>query len=60
MRFGLIHRIMTDALAALGLLSLLASGELNRWFVLSTLAGLLVAVVLPQRFQDHVIVRRIS
>ena len=29
MRFGLIHRIMTDALAALGLLSLLASGELN-------------------------------
>lgn len=60
MRFGLIHRIMTDALAALGLLSLLASGELNRWFVLATLAGLVVAVVLPQRFQDHVIVRRIS
>ncbi|HEX2876285.1 MAG TPA: DUF3488 and transglutaminase-like domain-containing protein [Polyangiaceae bacterium] len=60
MRFGLIHRIMTDALAALGLLSLLASGELNRWFVLATLAGLLIAVVLPQRFQDHAIVRRVS
>ena len=60
MRFGLIHRIMTDALAALGLLSLLASGQLNRWFVSATLVGLLIAVVLPQRYQDHAIVRRIS
>jgi len=60
MRFGLIHRIMTDALAALGLLSLLASGELNRWFVLATLVGLMVAVVLPQRFQDHSLLRRFS
>ncbi|HYQ15475.1 MAG TPA: DUF3488 and transglutaminase-like domain-containing protein [Polyangiaceae bacterium] len=60
MRFGLIHRVMTDALAALGLLSLLASGELNRWFVAATLLGLLLAMVLPQRFQDHSLVRRIS
>ena len=29
MRFGLVHRIMTDALAALGLLSLLTGGELD-------------------------------
>jgi transglutaminase-like putative cysteine protease len=60
MRFGLIHRIMTDALAALGLLSLLASGELNRWFVLATLLGLVIAVVLPQRFQDSALLRRFS
>jgi transglutaminase-like putative cysteine protease len=60
MRFGLIHRIMTDALAALGLLSLLASGQLNRWFVGATFIGLVVAVLLPQRFQDHGVVRRIS
>lgn len=60
MRFGLIHRIMTDALAALGLLSLLASGELNRWFVIATLVGLVVAMLLPQRFQDHSVVRRVS
>ena len=58
MRFGLIHRIMTDALAALGLLSLLASGELNRWFVVATLVGLAVAVLLPQRLQDHGVLRR--
>jgi transglutaminase-like putative cysteine protease len=51
---------MTDALAALGLLSLLVSGQLNRWFVSLTLVGLVVAVLLPQRFQDHAITRRLS
>jgi transglutaminase-like putative cysteine protease len=60
MRFGLIHRIMTDALAALGLLSLLVSGELNRWFVLATVLGLVVAILLPQRYQDHALTRRLS
>jgi hypothetical protein len=60
MRFGLIHRIMTDALAALGLLSLLASGELNRWFVSLTLVALLGAVLLPTRYQDHAVVRRLA
>lgn len=60
MRFGLIHRIMTDALAALGLLSLLASGELNHWFVVATLVGLAIAIVLPQRYQDHGVLRRVS
>jgi protein-glutamine gamma-glutamyltransferase len=60
MRFGLIHRIMTDALAALGLLSLLASGELNRWFVSLTLVALLGALLLPQRYQDHAVVRRLA
>jgi transglutaminase-like putative cysteine protease len=59
-RFGLIHRIMTDALAALGLLSLLASGELNRWFVGLTLVALLFALALPQRYQDHAVVRRLA
>jgi protein-glutamine gamma-glutamyltransferase len=60
MRFGLIHRIMTDALAALGLISLLVSGELNRWFVGATVVGLVVALLLPQRYQDHPVVRRLS
>lgn len=60
MRFGVIHRIMTDALAALGLLSLLSSGELNRVFVTATLLGLVVAVLLPQRYQDSALLRRIA
>jgi protein-glutamine gamma-glutamyltransferase len=60
MRFGLIHRVMTDALAALGLLSLLASGELNHWYVSVTLLGLVVAVLLPQRYQDSAFMRRLA
>jgi transglutaminase-like putative cysteine protease len=60
MRFGLIHRIMTDALASLGLLSLLVSGELNRWFVMATVVGLVGAVLLPARYQDSAVVRRLA
>lgn len=60
MRFGLIHRIMTDALASLGLLSLLVSGELNRWFVGIAVLGLVSALLLPARYQDHPAMRRFS
>ncbi|HEY6081071.1 MAG TPA: DUF3488 and transglutaminase-like domain-containing protein [Polyangiaceae bacterium] len=60
MRFGLIHRIMTDALASLGLLSLLVSGELNRWFVSATIVGLISALLLPIRYQDSALVRRLA
>jgi transglutaminase-like putative cysteine protease len=60
MRFGLIHRIMTDALASLGLLSLLVSGELNRWFVSATIVGLVGALLLPVRYQDSAVVRRLA
>ena len=38
MRFGLIHRVMTDSLAALGLLALVTSGELNHWVAAAILA----------------------
>jgi transglutaminase-like putative cysteine protease len=60
MRFGLVHRIMTDALAALGLLSLLVSGELNRWFVGLLSIGLAGALAVPQRHQDHPLLRRFA
>jgi protein-glutamine gamma-glutamyltransferase len=60
MRFGLIHRIMTDSLAALGLLALVTSGELNHWLTLAILLGLIVAVAIPESFQDRPFVRRIG
>ena len=53
MRFGLIHRIMTDSLAALGLLALVTSGELNHWLTVAILLGLIVAVAIPESFQDR-------
>lgn len=51
MRFGVIHRVMTDSLAVLGLVALLASGELNPWVSGVTVVGLLVALFLPQRYR---------
>ncbi len=58
MRFGLIHRIMTDALAALGLLALVTSGELGRWISVSLLVGLALALAVPERWQDKAALRQ--
>lgn len=60
MRFGLIHRIMTDALATLGLLALITSGELNRWMAGLILAGLCTALLIPERWQDRGWMRQVS
>jgi protein-glutamine gamma-glutamyltransferase len=59
-RFGLIHRIMTDALAALGLLALVSSGELNRWITISIVVGLLAALAVPERWQDKIWLRQLG
>jgi len=52
-RFGLIHRIMTDALAVLGLLALVTSDQLNRWIGAAILVGLVGALLMPERWQDR-------
>lgn len=60
MRFGFVHRLMTDALAALGLLALVTSGELNRWVSAIVLVGLGVAVIGAERFGDSPAVRQVG
>lgn len=60
MRFGLIHRIMTDALAALGVLALVTSGELDRWVSALVLLGLVAALLVPERLHDLPSFRRLS
>jgi len=45
MRFGLVHRVMTDALAVLGILALLASGQFGPWVSGTILGGLVLALV---------------
>ncbi len=60
MRFGLIHRAMTDALAVLGLLALLSSGELNPVVSWSIVLGLLLSLFVPERWQDTLVMRRFS
>jgi transglutaminase-like putative cysteine protease len=60
MRFGLIHRLMTDTLATLGLLALVSSGELNPWIAYALLVCLAAALALPQRWQDRSLLRRLA
>lgn len=60
MRFGLIHRIMTDALATLGLLALVTSGELHRWMAMAIVIGLIAAILVPERWQDRALMRQLA
>lgn len=57
MRFGLIHRIMTDALAALGVVALVSSGELHPAISWALLIGMALALLIPERYQDSPILR---
>ena len=58
MKFGLVHRLMTDALATLGLLSLLTSGELDRWMSAVILGGLIGALAIPETWRNAERLRR--
>lgn len=62
MRFGLVHRIMTDALAALGVIALVLSGQFNRWVSGVLLAGLALALILSlkENWQRHPALRHID
>lgn len=60
MRFGVVHRVMTDTLAVLGLLALLTSGEVDRTVSYAILCGLLGALLLPERVQDKPLWRRFA
>src|SRR5450432_2179697 len=51
---------MTDSLAALGLLALVTSGELNHWLTVAILLGMVVAVAIPESFQDRPFARRVG
>jgi protein-glutamine gamma-glutamyltransferase len=53
MRFGVVHRVMTDTLAVLGLLALLTSGELDRTVAYALVLAMAVALALPERLQDR-------
>ena len=55
MRFELVHRIMTDALAALGVIALVLSGQFSRWVSGVLIAGLVLALVLSikENWQRH-------
>ena len=53
MRFGLVHRVMTDALAVLGVLALVTSGKLNVWVSGGVVVALVLALALPDRWKQQ-------
>lgn len=57
MRFGLTHRLMTDALAVLGVLALVTSGKLDPFATSLLLAGLGFGLLLPDRFKSATYLR---
>jgi len=60
MRFGLVHRLMTDALAVIGLLALVASGKMSSAVASVVLIGLALALALPDRFKQQSVVRMLG
>ncbi len=51
MRFGLVHRVMTDALAVLGILAVVSTAALSLWATAALLIGLACALAVPEAWQ---------
>lgn len=60
MRFGFVHRIMTDALATLGVLSLVLSGQFSRWVSVAVVLGLAFALSVRESWQRHPAVKHLD
>ncbi|AUX48167.1 hypothetical protein SOCE26_096970 [Sorangium cellulosum] len=60
MRFGMVHRVMTDALAALGVIALVASGQFNRYVSWAILIGLGLALIVRESWQRHPALRHLD
>jgi transglutaminase-like putative cysteine protease len=60
MRFGLVHRAMTDLLAVLGVLALVTSGELGRTVCAMILVGLALALAVPESWQAKPLLGRVA
>lgn len=51
MRFGLVHRVMTDALAVLGILAVVSTAALSPWITITLIVGLAIALAIPESWQ---------
>ena len=60
MRFGLVHRIMTDALAALGVLAVVSTASMSPWTNAVLLIGLAGALAIPERWQTKPALRHFA
>ena len=60
MRFGLVHRVMTDALAALGILAVVSTASMSTGTNLVLLVGLAIALAIPERWQSKAALRQFA
>lgn len=60
MRFGLVHRIMTDALAALGVLAVVNTASMSPWTTGFVLVGLALALAVPESWQNKPALRHLA
>jgi transglutaminase-like putative cysteine protease len=60
MRFGLVHRVMTDALAALGVLAVVSTASLPPWTNIVLLVGLAAAIAIPEGWQGRPALRHFA
>jgi transglutaminase-like putative cysteine protease len=60
MRFGLVHRIMTDALATLGVLAVVNTASMTPWTTGAVLVGLALSLALPEAWQNKPFLRHIA
>ncbi len=60
MRFGLVHRVMTDALAALGILAVVSTASMSPWTNAVLLVGLAAALAIPESWQNKPVLRYVA
>lgn len=60
MRFGLVHRVMTDVLASLGVLAVVSTASLSPWTNLLLVVGLVLALAIPERWQSRPLLRHFA
>ena len=60
MRFGLIHRIMTDFLAVLGVLAVVSTASLSPYTNILLVVALAAALALPEKWQGRPLLRNFA
>lgn len=60
MRFGLVHRVMTDALAVLGVLAVVNTASMSIPTTVFVLVGLALAIAIPESWQSKPAIRHLA
>ena len=60
MRFGLVHRVMTDILAALGVLAVVSTAQMPTEANIVLLVGLALSLAIPEDWQSKAALRHVA